>query len=180
MVVTIGMLLLTSCENDPEQLENLKPKKKLPAETATDIEILYSESGRTKVKLMAPLLDRFVGEDAYLEFPEGVHVIFFDSLMRPETSLKANYAINREAEKTMEARSNVVVVNEKGEVLNTEHLIWDQQTEKIHTKEFVKITTADEIIMGEGMEADQQFTKYKINKIRGTINIRDNEDHQNP
>jgi LPS export ABC transporter protein LptC len=180
MVISIG-ILFSGCANDPQELQALAAKRKqLPAETAREIEILYSENGRTKIKLNAPLLDRFVGDDPYLEFPEGVHVIFFDTLMNPETSLKANYAINREAEKIMEARSNVIVINEKGEILNTEHLIWDQKNEKIHTKEFVKITTADEIIMGEGMEADQQFTKYKINKIRGTINIRDNEDHQNP
>jgi len=54
-------------------------------------------------------------------------------------------------------------------------LIWLQDSSKIYTDEFVKITTADEIIMGEGMEANQDFTKWKIHKIKGIINIKEED-----
>lgn len=64
----------------------------------------------------------------------------------------------------------------KGEKLNTEHLIWNEDSAKIYTDEFVKITTTDEIIMGEGMEANQDFSKWKIYKIRGTINVKEESD----
>jgi LPS export ABC transporter protein LptC len=178
LVLSIGMIF--SCENNIEQVEILTTKEKLPTESATNIEIIYSDNGTARMRLISPQLDRYLGDIPYIEFPKGIHVEFFDSLKRPETSLKANYAINREAEKIMEAKYNVEVINEKGEILNTEHLIWDQNTETIRTDEFVKITTADEVIMGEGLEADQHFTRYTIKKIRGTINIRDNEDNQNP
>jgi LPS export ABC transporter protein LptC len=79
----------------------------------------------------------------------------------------------------MEAKRNVVVVNEKGDKLNTEHLIWDKNTRMIRTEEFVKITTEDEIIMGNGMEADEHFTKYKIKQIKGIISIKENENENN-
>ena len=59
----------------------------------------------------------------------------------------------------------------KEEILNTEHLIWLQKEEKIYTEEFVKITTPDEIIYGDGLEANQQFTKYRIKNIKGTIAV---------
>ena len=36
-------------------------------------------------------------------------------------------------------------------------------------QEFVKITTKDEVIYGQGLEANQDFSKYTIKKIRGTI-----------
>jgi LPS export ABC transporter protein LptC len=178
MMFVIGMIF--SCENKLEVVNTITSKEKLPAESATDIEIFYSESGKVKMKLTAPKLDRFYGEIPYVEFPQGIYVAFFDSIGRMETSLKSNYAIHKEAEKIMEAKYDVEVVNEKGEVLNTEHLIWNQNTETIQTDKFVKITTADEILMGEGLEADQQFTRYKILKPTGIINIRENEDNQNP
>ena len=73
----------------------------------------------------------------------------------------------------MEAKNNVVVVNEKGEQLNTEHLTWDKKQSLIYTKEFVKITTAEEIIYGNGLESNQSFTKYKIKDIKGTINLKE-------
>ena len=73
----------------------------------------------------------------------------------------------------MEAKRNVVVVNEKGEKLNTEHLIWEEEGDRITSDAFVKITTADEILMGEGLESNQSFTKYRIKKIKGTIRLKD-------
>ena len=76
----------------------------------------------------------------------------------------------------MEAKDDVVVVNDKGEVLNTEHLIWLKDSAKIYTEEFVKFTTEDEIIMGDGMEANQDFTKWKIYNITGIINIKEESD----
>ena len=106
---------------------------------------------------------------------DGIPVHFYDTLMKVSSTLTANYAINKVAKKVMEAKDNVVIVNSKGEVLHTEHLVWVQDSVKIYTDEFVKITTTDEIIMGEGMEANQDFTKWKIRKIKGIINLKEDE-----
>jgi lipopolysaccharide export system protein LptC len=65
----------------------------------------------------------------------------------------------------------VEVMNVKGERLNTEELHWDQKSGKIYTDKFVRITTADQIIMGDGMTANQTFTEWEINRYRGTINL---------
>jgi hypothetical protein len=40
---------------------------------------------------------------------------------------------------------------------------------------FVKITRPDEVIMGEGFEADETFTRWKIKKIQGTIYLHDEQ-----
>jgi len=81
--------------------------------------------------------------------------------------------VSYEEKGMMEAKGNVVLINEDGEKLNTEHLIWDEEKEMIYSNEFVKITTADEIIMGEGLESNLNFTKFKIKNIQGTITIKD-------
>jgi hypothetical protein len=75
----------------------------------------------------------------------------------------------------MEAKKDVVVVNEKGEKLMTEYLVWDEKTGKIFSNEFVKIITADEIIMGNGFESNQDFSRYKIFDIKGTIKLKKDE-----
>lgn len=72
------------------------------------------------------------------------------------------------------------MVNEKNEKLNTEHLIWNERTKKIYSDDFVKITTPDEIIFGNGFEADQDFSRYKIMKIKGTINLKKSDYAPNP
>ena len=45
----------------------------------------------------------------------------------------------------------------------------DGKRKKIYTDAFVKITTADQVIMGNGLESDDTFTEYEIKDITGTI-----------
>ncbi len=179
--VTAFLLAVTlfACENNIEEVNAITQKKKFPVETADSIEVIYSDSGKVLMKITAPLMEHYVSDSSYIELSKGVHVIFFNDSLQPQTELTAEYAINKERESIMEAKRNVVVVNEKGDKLNTEHLIWDKNTRMIRTEEFVKITTEDEVIMGNGLEADEHFTKYKIKQIKGIISIKENEDENN-
>jgi len=165
------VLLFCACENDIEKVKFFSSKDNSPVESTTDAELIYSDSAIVKVILNAPQLDRYTGDDPYIELPKGVNLVFYGDSMQIESKLTANYAVSREKSGKMEAKGNVVLINEKGEKLNTEHLVWDENTEMIYSEEFVKITTADEIIMGEGFESNQNFTKFKIKKIKGTISI---------
>lgn len=167
--------ILYSCENDINEVNALTANTNQPIRTGKNVELIYSESAKTKIKVKAPKMKEFAGEKNYMEMPEGIEVLFYDSLQKVSTTLTANYAINRISENKMEAKNDVVVVNEKGEKLNTEHLVWIQDSAKIFSDEFVKITTDDEILMGEGLEANEDFTKYKILKIKGIINLKDEQ-----
>ena len=75
----------------------------------------------------------------------------------------------------MIVQDSVVLINTKGEKLNTEELIWKRNQHKIFTDKFVKITRKDEIIMGEGLVSNEEFTRYTIKDIQGTINIESDE-----
>ncbi len=164
--------LFSACENDIEEVNLITSYKKLPAESGKNVLIIYSDSARIKMKLKAEQLDHYDGENAYVEFPKGINVFFYNDKNKLESNLKANYAIRYEKSNMMEAKNNVVVINDKGEKLNTEHLFWDEKKELIYSDVFVKITTKDEIIMGEGLESNQNFSKYKFKKIKGTINVK--------
>ena len=169
--------ILCSCENDVKEIESLSQKKNEPLSRGKNVALIYSEKSNVKINITAPLMEEYgLEESKYMEMKEGIKVLFYDSLMNVSSTLIANYAINRVADKIMEAKDDVVVVNDKGEVLHTEHLVWMQDSFKIYTDEFVKITTVDEIIMGEGMEANQDFTKWKIHKIKGIINLKEESD----
>lgn len=168
VVFAIG---ISACENDLKQVDVVTKEENLPLSSSEDVEIMYSELGDVKVKLKAKKLDRYGGEKPYMEMTAGVEVLFYDSAMNISSRLTANYAIHHIKENKMEAREDVVVVNEKGERLNTEHLVWEQEEGKIYSDKFVKITKKDEIIMGEGFESNEDFSKYKIKNLKGTINI---------
>lgn len=162
---------LFSCENDIDKVNLLKPDN-LPLVSQKDAILNYSDSAVIRMRLHAKLLERYEGEEPYLEMKKGMHIELFDIDGDTTTQMKANYAIKYDKKKIMVAKGNVVVVNAQGEQLDTEELTWDEAAQKIYTTAFVKITTKDKIIMGEGMEANQFFTKYKINKIKGIIKVK--------
>ena len=142
----------------------------LPGVSAYDVEFIYSDSARIEVKLLAPTMHNSEGEDPYMEFPDGFEVIFYDSVMNIKSRITANYGINYRERKLMEAHSNVVVNNyETDEQLNTEELIWDQRKELIYSNKFVKITTGDGVLYGDGLESDQTFSSRRIINPSGEI-----------
>lgn len=160
-----------SCQPDLETIETLTREDKTPVESGYNIKIVYSSHSQIRMILEAPRMERYEGEEPYLELPEGVSVVFYDSLENVNSTMSANYAISYEHKELLEARNDVVVVNELNEQLNTELLIWDQQKEIIYSDKFVKITTEDEVLYGDGFEADERFSQWVIKKPRGTFSI---------
>ncbi len=172
----------SACENDIALVNSITAEDELPAESGKNVEYIYSDSAIIRAKINTPQLDRYLGKKNYMEMPKGMHVIFYNTKQEVETNLTADYGIGYDdgsGMNKMEAKRNVVVINQKGERLNTEHLIWDAVTKKIYTKEFVKITTKDEVLLGEGLTADQDFSKYTILHPKGTIAINENDSTNN-
>ena len=171
-------LTFFSCENDIKTIKLLTSPEKLPVETDKDVELTYSDSAKLKLKLSAPELDRYAGADNYIELPKGVTILFYNDSAKVKSRLTANYA-KRFSDGRMEAKNNVVVINERGEKLETEHLIWNESLSLITTEAHVKITTENEILFGEGLESNQDFSNYKIlhPNIEKTVSDTTNENN---
>ncbi|HIN38660.1 MAG TPA: LPS export ABC transporter periplasmic protein LptC, partial [Flavobacteriales bacterium] len=75
----ILLLLGTSCVNDLEKVKIISSKGHFPTESLKDAVVYYSDSAIVKVKLKAPKMDHFAGENPYIELPEGIDLIFFDT-----------------------------------------------------------------------------------------------------
>lgn len=165
----------SACENKRKDIMAIQKPGLIASQSGKGITMLYTDSAILKVKVIAPEMytyDKNVAEPFTL-LPKGVYVVFYDNAGKQTSTLKANYGVRYERSKKMEAKYNVEVVNINGEKLNTEHLIWDEARKKIISDTFVKITTDKEIIMGNGLEANQDFTQYEIKQITGTIKVED-------
>lgn len=66
-----------------------------------------------KIRIAAPVLSRYLIEDPYVEFNEGLHVDFYNDSNKVTSVLTANYGIRYEKELKTIVRNNVIVVNEK-------------------------------------------------------------------
>ena len=169
------LVFLASCENDPVEVNEVTKRDTLPMITTQNVDLLYTDSARLKTHLTAPLAEDYSGMIPKQVFPSGVYLRFYDDKGTVNSSLKADYAERREKEGLMTAKRNVIVVNVKGEQLNTEKLVFDERKRKIYTDAFVKITTAEQVIMGNGFESDFTFTNYEIKDITGTIMLNEQE-----
>jgi LPS export ABC transporter protein LptC len=178
-ILLILLLSFNACENDIAVVNSLVPENELPLESEKNVEYIYSDSAIIRAKLTAPQMDKYGGKKNYMELPKGMHVIFYSEEKKEQTNLTADYGKGYDdgsGMNKMEAKRNVVVINEKGERLNTEHLIWDAVTKTIYTEEFVKITTKNETIWGDGLKADQDFSKWKILHPKGFVAVNENEE----
>lgn len=170
-----GLLLLCNCSSEKAKenvAKSIKADTLLFTQEGKNVTIRYTDSGRLRAEIFAPVLVGFKQEgNEIVKMPKGIKGDFFNSSGVKESDLSAEKGISYQSKKITEVWQNVIVTNSKGERLNTEKLIWNQNTQKIYTDKFVRITTKNQVLTGEGMEAEQDFSKWTILKPRGTIAI---------
>jgi len=163
------MLLLFNCKTKSNEILEIQeytgPIIELgPATT------YYSDSARVKMKMEAPRQFEFGSGDR--EFPEGLFLQFFDAEGDPTSTLKADYCYYTKKDDLYKATGNVVVQDvETSDRLDTEELYWSQKKEEVFTEKFVRIEKDGELHVGDGLEAKQDFSYWKILNSKGIISL---------
>jgi LPS export ABC transporter protein LptC len=168
-ILLAGFFAVGSCENDEKKLPDYR-NKRTALEEGHKIETYWSQGGKTKAKLTAPLMYRYQADTSYTEFPNTLHVDFFTDSLQNESKLDAHYGKYREWENKVYLRDSVVAINLlTRDTLKTNELWWDQNTQKVYTHQPVHIHKKDGTIIDgqDGMEAPQNFSSYVIYKGSG-------------
>ena len=172
LFLVVCFIFLNACSNDMKQLPPDAKGKNFENDRAIDVTFIRSEKGITKAELHTT---EFVKNDnanpPYVDMLKGLKVDFFNDSLKVESTLTARTARYYTKSGNIIVRDSVVVVNRRGEKLQTEELIYNQHLERFYTEKFVRITIGDQITFGEGMEANQDFTWFRIKKQRGTIPV---------
>lgn len=168
--IVSAMLLFFSCSNDAEQIKKVSQSEQIPKLLGENIYITQSEYGNVVLKVFTKELVQYANsEKNYTEFPQGIRAAHFSTFPDTISLLQANYAINFNETEVWEAKGNVIVRNAKNEQLNTEYLVWDQKKKIIYSNTRVQVTTPNDIIYGEGFEADEQFENWSVKKVTGVF-----------
>lgn len=173
--VLTGLLFISSCENEIEKINSLSGTTVFPEVSGKNFEIIHSDSGRVKVRILAPELHKYdLAEQPYIEFPRGMKAYFYDDSLKIESVIEAGYVKYFQEEFLWEAKNNVEARNLKsGEQLNTEHLFWNQQKKTIYSNTNARIVTDEGTFYGEkGFEANQDLSKWKLKSSKGTVNVK--------
>ena len=143
-------------------------------EEAIKVESYMSQGGVMKAKLTAPLMLRVMADTQYVEFPQSLHVDFFDDSTRIETWLDAKYGKYFENHSKVYLRDSVVVITLKGDTLRCHDLWWDQNKEIFYTDSVATYRSpGNDITGGKGMEASQDLKMVKFRSPLGTVQISD-------
>ncbi|MGE0077731.1 MAG: LPS export ABC transporter periplasmic protein LptC [Bacteroidales bacterium] len=158
-----GATLLYACNPDTEAIQYFSDKKSIPGITAYNSEVLYTEDGKAKIKVFAPVTIHYqFSEEPYTDFPEGITVYTYDDTLGVESTLTAKQAVFFDKKNLWQAKNNVVAKNRKGEVLNTEELFWDQKKKIIYSNVNVKINSVNGVMFGRGLTSDETFDHWEI------------------
>ena len=169
-VVIIATIFLYGCENDIQLVKALG-EHKLGIEEGKNIESIMTEGGKTTARLTAPTMLRYQTDSAKVEFPNSLHVDFYDSLATVESQLFAKFGRYLENDNKVFLRDSVIVFNRKKDTLWCQELYWDQAKGLYYTDKPVVISQQNpkQKIYGQGLRADQNFKWFTLNKI-GRIN----------
>lgn len=174
-VLLIPLLLFPACAEKPVS-DAWMETWDMDKEIAEEIEILYSDSAKVRVRITGPQMDYVADRsNPVQEFPKGVFVEFFDDEMLVGSTLRGNFAQRFENKSLIVVRDSVVWQSREGEKLESEELIWDEQEQRVYTQKFARITRQDEVIYGYGFEATQNFKDARIKAVTGRIKIKDVE-----
>ena len=168
-----GCFFLCSCENDLGEVQKINSKE-LGKDVAKNVVTRYSISGRKKAVLTAPLMYKVQDTASYIEFPNTLHVDFYndkgDSI---ESRLDAKYARYRESKSIVFLKDSVKVINVLGDTLYCNELYWDRNRTgtEFYTDKPVRIRRKMQTIDGTGIEARQDFKEWNILHPVGYVKV---------
>jgi LPS export ABC transporter protein LptC len=166
----LALLVFGACDYSRRHDDQVFTEEDTKVELGRDVEILYSDSAVVRVRIQAPtLLNYSEREDPRQEFPDGVKVDFLDGRLRVTSTLTAKTGVRRADKGAVIVRDSVVLRSIKNEELETEELIWEERTGRVHTDKFVKITKPGEVMYGYGLEATDDFSYWKILVPKGRV-----------
>ena len=166
------MIVLASCENSEPNIRNFINTENLAVEQLTKSEIIYTEGGNLKVKVMSEKMERFSDKEERIELSGGVHFDFYklDST-NAKSVLNCEKANINNTTNIMIAVNNVILKGSDNKKLKSEQLIWDKNENLVYTESEITIQTGDEIISGVGFTSNPDFTEYEIKQAKGIFSL---------
>jgi len=169
----LSCFFISSCENSEKMIEDWS-KKKVMVEEGRKIESYLSQESKVKAKLTAPLMLRYEADTIYVEFPNSLHVDFYDDSTKIETWLDSKHGKYFESLNKVYLWDSVVVINVKGDTLKSSDLWWDQNTKLFYTDKYAEYRTKErQIFPSKGLEATQDFSRITFKQPTGSMLVSD-------
>ncbi|MGI4862790.1 MAG: LPS export ABC transporter periplasmic protein LptC [Janthinobacterium lividum] len=167
----LATLQLAGCE---EKSDAAKPVfYKGPLVETTNVETLISDSARLQLRLTAPLEQQY--ENGDMVYRKSVRVQVYDKPGKiVVNTIEGKFGKLDKNKQLYTMRGDVRVANvPQQQTLKTEELFYDKVKHKIYTDTAmaVRVQTPTEVLTGRGLEANEDFSRYRILRPVGTFTV---------
>lgn len=176
-IALLAIVVLGCTRTEQEDATLAQFEKGTPVKEAFQVRFTFSENALLQAQLEAPhAIETKENNMDVRVFDKGLHLVFYNADGLRETELNSQNGKFRNQFNEAEVWGHVRMINSRGDSLVTEHLWWNKLTNRIHTDHTrVDIYTQTERIRGDSLDANTNFTEYKIFNTKGTVNVKDGD-----
>lgn len=150
--------------------------EKLPFAETFDADMVYSDSGIIRARLITPLIQDFNEREGALRvMPQGLTVYFFNSEGAASGTLRADSGVIYGYKDLVSTFGRVRFVNENNEELNSEALHFNTRTFELYTESFVTLRRGAEVMYGQGLQATDNFAQLRIRRPMGEFFVEEED-----
>ena len=170
-LVFVPVLLFISCffffqcqkkiEERPEMARLIVDPE---VEVADSVVISRIDTLGLTFRIVSPLMIRtFHNRTLLEEHPNGFEVFFYNNKHQTGSKISAGYAHIDHEQSLATLEELVKIESENGDILETSDALWNTQYGTLRTDKFIRlIEAAGDTTYGFGLEANQDFTRFKI------------------
>lgn len=172
----IGIIVGASCSNPEDAIQRVSDADRPPLQRIEGGRFSYSERGKIMHVLQAGILERTEAGTAenpadIVQVRSGFDLYIGGDESASEAHMQAENGTLDEKHLRLVARDHVRLVNLEGDLLETEYLVWAEDSNRVWTNRPVTITTKSGVIHGKGLESDGRFETYTILEPTGEITL---------
>ncbi|MCA0382557.1 MAG: LPS export ABC transporter periplasmic protein LptC [Bacteroidetes bacterium] len=168
LIICSAIVIATACENNVQEVTALT-RKVQEVEEGKNIKAIFSRSANLAAYLTAPTMQRVKGDTQYVDFPNTIHVDFYNDLRVLQNVVTAKFARYYEGLNKVFLKDSVVVYNMVGDTLLCQTLWWNQTEELFYTDDSVYIRSLTRNLRGTGFRSKSDFSKYTIDNVVGPV-----------
>ena len=169
VLLTLLCLQFFSCDSNIKEVQKSVLSEFKPNGESKGFNVKYTLNGKIKsIIISQKMLDYTSVKFPFTEFPDGINVTLYDDNAE-KTYVVSKYAVKFKKSDLIDLRGSVKITNDKGQMLETDQLYFDQKNEWFFTEKRYKFTDPKGVSFGEGLDFSKDFKIINSQQISGKI-----------
>lgn len=135
---------------------------RMPDQEARDFALTETSEGKKNWTLLATYAAMY--NDKNLVDARTIRIDFFDEKGKRSSTLTADQGLVDQRTNNLEAVGRVHIVTETGVKMETDSLRWINNTQKIVSESFVRVTRQGDVVTGYGFESDANLEHFHLKR----------------